>query len=80
MSALDVANQQALAKFQNAQGQWLVMHWNTLSALASLNAVPVENRTATHAARAFVPQYTAAPTLATRLRLPGTAAADPGRS
>jgi hypothetical protein len=46
MSALDVANQQALAKFQNAQGQWLVMHWNTLSALASLNAVPVENKSA----------------------------------
>jgi hypothetical protein len=35
MSTLDMANLQALAKFHNLHGEWMVMHWNALAAFPS---------------------------------------------
>jgi hypothetical protein len=36
MSDMEAANLQILAKFHNAQQQWLVMRWNTLVSLSLL--------------------------------------------
>ncbi len=38
MSGIDAANLQGLAKFYDAQREWLTMRWNTLVALPPVSA------------------------------------------